>query len=117
MQQHNKRILKILPIEKQWGPDYLRFAINLQANSAQGSFFNIKSAYHKTWLNELGGELLTELEFGNLVRFSTEYYQPFYLTKSPSQNIKINVDELVKSFKVPNEEAFSSYLKEVWLVR
>lgn len=86
LQQHNKRILKILPIEKQWGPDYLRFAINLQANSAQGSFFNIKSAYHKTWLNELGGELLTELEFGNLVRFSTEYYQPFYLTKSASQN-------------------------------
>ena len=38
-------------------------------------------------------------------------------TKSPSQNIKINVDELVKSFKVPNEEAFSSYLKEVWLVK
>lgn len=38
-------------------------------------------------------------------------------TKPLSQNIKINVDELVKSFKVPNEEAFCSYLKEVWLVR
>ena len=27
-------------------------------------------------------------------------------TKPLSQNIKINVDELVKSFKVSNEEAF-----------
>lgn len=88
--QHNKRILKIMPIEKQWGPDYLRFAINLQANSSQGSFFNIKAAYHKTWLNNLGGELLSEIEFGNLLRFSSEYYQPFYLSNS--------VDNLQKDF-------------------
>lgn len=31
-------------------------------------------------------------------------------------NQKINVEELIKSFKVSNENSFSSYLKEVWLV-
>lgn len=36
---------------------------------------------------------------------------------STNTNPRINVEELVKSFKVPNEEAFGSYLKEVWLVR
>lgn len=36
---------------------------------------------------------------------------------STNNNPRINVEELVKSFKVPNEEAFGSYLKEVWLVR
>ncbi len=102
--QHNKRILRILPIEKQWGPNYLRFAINLQANSGQGSFFNIKSAYHKTWLNNLGGELLTELEFGNLVRFSSEYYQPFYLSNLPeNQQKEFPTTFFQTKFEIKNE--------------
>ncbi len=31
-------------------------------------------------------------------------------------NHKINIEELIKSFKVTNEDSFSSYLKEVWIV-
>lgn len=31
-------------------------------------------------------------------------------------NQKINIEELIKSFKVTNEDSFSSYLKEVWIV-
>lgn len=29
---------------------------------------------------------------------------------------KIDVEEIVKSFRVTNIEAFSSYLKEIWMV-
>ena len=32
------------------------------------------------------------------------------------QQPKINVDELIKSFKITNEEAFTAYLREIWLV-
>ena len=31
-------------------------------------------------------------------------------------NHKINIEELIKPFKVTNEDSFSSYLKEVWIV-
>ena len=31
-------------------------------------------------------------------------------------NHKINIEELIKSFKVTKEDSFSSYLKEVWIV-
>ena len=31
-------------------------------------------------------------------------------------NHKINIEELIKSFKVTNEDSFSSYLKEAWIV-
>ena len=31
-------------------------------------------------------------------------------------NHKINIEELIKSFKVTNEDSFSSYLKDVWIV-
>lgn len=34
----------------------------------------------------------------------------------PSFAPKINIDELVKSFKVTNEDVFTAYLKEIWLV-
>lgn len=34
----------------------------------------------------------------------------------PSSAPKINIDELVKSFKVTNEDVFTAYLKEIWLV-
>lgn len=72
----DKTILKVTPIEKSWGPDYLRFALNLDTSTAQQSSFGLRAAYHKTWLNRLGGELLVSGQIGSTLSAGIDYYQP-----------------------------------------
>jgi NTE family protein len=74
--QRDRNILRIMPIEKRWGPDYARFAVNLQSDNSQGSNFSLRAAYHQTWLNALGGEMIYHGEIGSTNRLGINYYQP-----------------------------------------
>ena len=76
LSERDRNILRVMPIEKRWGPDYLRFAVNLQADNSQGSTFGLRAAYHQTWLNALGGEMIYHGEIGSANRLGLNYYQP-----------------------------------------
>jgi len=75
-QDHGRRVLKIAPIEKSWGPDYLRFGLNFSADFREKAPFNLRTVYQRTWLNSLGAEWLTVAQFGERNLISTEWYQP-----------------------------------------
>ena len=77
----DRNILRILPVEKSWGPDYLRFAINLNSTLDQGSTYSLRAAYQRTWLNPLGGELLLGAEIGSRPALTLEWYQPLERTQ------------------------------------
>lgn len=70
-----KNILRITPLEKNFGPNYLRFGVNLESTPDTSSF-NFRAAYHKTWLNRLGGEWLAGVQVGTEPKLSFEFYQP-----------------------------------------
>jgi len=70
-----KNILRITPVEKDLGPDYLRFGVNLES-TIDSSSFNFRAAYHKTWLNSLGGEWLGGVQIGTEPKVFSEFYQP-----------------------------------------
>jgi len=72
----DRNILRALPVEKSWGPDYLRFALNLETDSNQGSSFSLRGAYQKTLINELGAEFLATVGIGNTVIGRLNFYQP-----------------------------------------
>ncbi|MGB7503262.1 MAG: patatin-like phospholipase family protein [Azonexus sp.] len=72
----DRNILRALPVEKSWGPDYLRFALNLETDSNQGSSFSLRAAYQKTLINELGAEFLATVGIGNNVIGGLNFYQP-----------------------------------------
>ena len=74
--QRERNILQILPLEKSWGPDYLRFALNLEADTHQGSSFSLGGAYHRTLMNSYGAEMIISGEVGSRVRAGFEFYQP-----------------------------------------
>lgn len=76
LSQRDRNILRIMPVEKRWGPDYARFAVSFQADNSQGSNFGLRAAYHQTWLNRLGGELIYHGEIGSTNRLGVNYYQP-----------------------------------------
>ncbi|MBZ8138523.1 patatin [Rubrivivax gelatinosus] len=76
-----KRVLRITPVEKPWGPDYLRLGLNFDSNISQGSSYSLRAGYQKTWLNSLGAEALLEAEIGNVSAASLELYQPLEPTQ------------------------------------
>jgi NTE family protein len=72
----DRNILRILPVEKSWGPDYLRFALNLDTDSSRGSSFNLRAGYQKTLINDLGAEMLATVNIGSSAGAGLTYYQP-----------------------------------------
>lgn len=114
--QRDRNVLRVMPVEKSWGPDYLRFAFNLQADNSQGSTFGLRAGYHKTWLNDLGGELLTVADIGSTSRLSVNYYQPldlaqryFFEGKTAIEQSPLNIyedDQRIAQYKV-NERSLN----------
>ncbi|RZA36370.1 MAG: patatin [Lysobacteraceae bacterium] len=75
-----RRILRVTPTEKPWGPDYLRFGVELQA-SDQENTFALRAAYHRKWLNALGGEWISGAQAGERATLFTEFYQPLEMRR------------------------------------
>jgi NTE family protein len=110
LSQRERNILRITPVEKSWGPDYLRFAVNVQADNSQGSSFVLRAAYHKTWLNDLGGELMVTGDIGSVSRLGVNVYQPldarqrlFVEATSGIEQSRVNIyqdDHRIAQYKV-----------------
>ncbi|MGV8057034.1 MAG: patatin-like phospholipase family protein [Smithellaceae bacterium] len=66
----------IEPLEKSWGPDYLRFGLGIEDNFKGSSTYSVSTRFTKTAINRLGGEWRTELQIGETPRFYSEFYQP-----------------------------------------
>jgi NTE family protein len=76
LKERDKTILKLTPLEKAWGPDYLRFGVNFASDLRSESPYNIRALYQKTWLNAFGAEWLTAAQLGSDQSINTELYQP-----------------------------------------
>jgi NTE family protein len=70
------RDLIIDPVEKSWGPNYLRFGLNLSTDFAGNSNFNVLADHRMTWLDSFGLEWRNQVSIGQLTRVATEFYQP-----------------------------------------
>ncbi len=75
-----RRTLAIEPVEKAWGPDYLRFGLGLATDFEAESQFNLLVQVRRTWLNSLGAEWVTEAQIGQTTSLSTELFQPLSTT-------------------------------------
>jgi NTE family protein len=61
---------------KSWGPNYVRFGLNIEDNFEGNSRYNVAARFIATEINSLNGEWLTDLQIGEHPRFYTEFYQP-----------------------------------------
>lgn len=76
IKRSGRTVLRVMPIEKPWGPDYLRLGLRLDSTLLQGSTHQLRAGYQKTWLNALGGEVLLVGELGSTTGVSADLYQP-----------------------------------------
>ena len=82
LSERDRRVLRILPVEKPWGPDYIRVGMHLQSTLHQGSSYGLRAGYHRTWLNSLGGEVLVTGEFGTIDGYNLDWFQPIEATQT-----------------------------------
>ena len=62
--------------EKSWGPNYLRFGINLEDDFDGDSNYNVAARFTRTEINKKGGEIRAEIQIGESPRLFAELYQP-----------------------------------------
>jgi len=76
VREGERNVLRVMPVEKGWGPDYLRLGLRLDSNLSQGSSFLLRVGYHRTWMVPMGAELLVVGELGSSTGASVEWLQP-----------------------------------------
>ncbi len=69
-------VLRIYPVEKSWGPDFLSFDLGLTANEVDELQAVLRADYRRTWLNRRGGEWHSAVQIGRQSLFETDFYQP-----------------------------------------
>jgi NTE family protein len=60
-----------------WGPNYVRFGLNLQDDFEGNSTYNAAARFVLSEITKAGGEWVFDLQEGETSRFATEVYLPF----------------------------------------
>jgi NTE family protein len=68
--------LEVRARRKSWGPNYLRVGLNLEDDFQGNSRYNAAARFVLTEINELGAELLTDVQIGSDPKIVSEFYQP-----------------------------------------
>src|SRR5690606_9323443 len=74
--------LVIEATEKSWGPNYLRFGLNIEEDFQGQSNYNLAANYTLTALNPLGAEWVNGLTIGSEPELYSEFYQPLSFESS-----------------------------------
>jgi NTE family protein len=61
---------------KSWGPNYVRFGLNLQDDFQGNGQYNAAARFLITEINDLGAEFLSDVQIGNNPKLDAELYQP-----------------------------------------
>ena len=69
-------VLVIIAEDKPWGPNYLRFGLNLREDFQGGGSYSAGAQYAMTQLNPRGGEFRVSAQIGQTLGVATDYHQP-----------------------------------------
>ena len=74
--------IEIRARRKSWGPTYVRFGLDLEDNFQGSSRYNAAARFILTELDNLGGELVTDVQIGSDPKVASEFYQPLNATRT-----------------------------------
>jgi NTE family protein len=115
--------LEVRARRKSWGPNYVRFGLNLEDNFQGNSLYNAAARFVLTELDDLGAELLTDVQIGSDTKIASEFYQPLNASRTwfaaPSARIETkdlliyNKDVEVADFRDREAEADIDFGREI----
>ena len=68
--------LEVRARRKSWGPNYVRFGLNLQTDFQGSNQYNAAAEFLLTEIDDLEAELLTQVQVGSDSKITSEFYQP-----------------------------------------
>jgi NTE family protein len=68
--------LELRARRKSWGPNYVRFGLNLQTDFQGSNQYNAAAEFLLTEIDDLEAELLTQVQVGSDSKITSEFYQP-----------------------------------------
>ena len=74
--------LEVRARRKSWGPTYVRFGLDLEDNFQGNSHYNAAARFILTELDDLGAELITDVQIGSDPKVASEFYQPLNATRT-----------------------------------
>jgi NTE family protein len=85
--------LEVRARRKSWGPNYVRFGLNLEDDFQGNSRYNAAARFLLTEINDLGAESLTDVQIGSDAKVTSEFYQPLDALRTwfvaPSARIEV----------------------------
>ena len=69
--------IKVTAVERDWGPKYLQFGLNVASQAGGENFINASISHLSTAMNAAGGEWRNTLTLGNETSLSSAFHQPF----------------------------------------
>ncbi len=74
--------LEVRARRKSWGPNYVRFGLNLEDDFQGNSHYNAAARFILTEINDLGAEFLADVQVGSDPKLSGEFYQPLNASRT-----------------------------------
>ncbi|MEO8669962.1 MAG: hypothetical protein ABI411_01530 [Tahibacter sp.] len=75
-QRDGQTRLAVQPVDKGWGPHFLRFGLRLSDDFAGGNSYQLITEVNFNGLNDLGGESRNRVELGRTTGLHSGYHQP-----------------------------------------
>ncbi len=69
--------LQVVPVDKGWGPNFLRLGLRLSDNFAGRNSYQLFTEANFTGLNDRGGESRNRVQLGQVTELYSEFLQPF----------------------------------------
>lgn len=69
-------VLKIFAFANEWGPNYIRFGLNIEDDFEGDGTYNFRVNYTMRALNGLGAEWRNDAQIGENLGFQSEFFQP-----------------------------------------
>ena len=70
------KTLEIHPVEKSWGPNFLRFDLGLATTGDSDIRALLRVDHERTWVNRYGGRWHNAAQIGQQSLLTTDFYQP-----------------------------------------
>lgn len=113
--------LVLEPVEKPWGPDYLRAGVQLATDFAGNSAFLVTVDHRATWLNRAGVEWRNRASFGRINELDSQLRVPLDASRAWFVAPEIDSSERLRDVYVAGNDAARFRLRDdagaLWLGR
>jgi NTE family protein len=110
----DNRVIEVAPIEKSWGPNFLRFDLGLSAEDSGELLAILRADHTRTWIGDRGARWRNSLQLGRQTLLSTEFYQPLNFAQDFFVRPAIRYENNLQGVYLGNEQVARYFIKDFY---